>query len=58
MEDADFNDPLPDPSTTITSSPADEDTSAKLSQLTAMGFSERQAEAALKVPSGFSSDTV
>lgn len=48
MEDADFNDPLPDPSTTITSSPADEDTSAKLSQLTAMGFSERQAEAALK----------
>ena len=59
MEDADFNEPLPDPSATAqpapasTSSPAPEAAAdpESLMMLASMGFTDVQAAAALKVNS-------
>ena len=61
MEDADFNDPLPIPGTSHAASPASPadggvagaaEDPATLMILTSLGFTERQAQAALKATNG------
>ena len=52
MEDADFNDPIPDPSSTSSAAAATVADPESVAMLTSMGFDETAANAALKACSG------